>query len=166
MAFNGKLIRVADQNGKWGVLIDTEEKGETWLTIWDRKFAGQDSAEHKAVCDCHDFVGERVVFEATRGNLKDKGGDEEGERWNATITAIALESVSELPNWTEGIEPPTPPEIEREAPVVDSPSNPEQVVAKYNTERLSRLALEAVQADLRAHEARAAWLDEVTRLAS
>ena len=159
MAFNGKLIRVADQNGKWGVLIDTEEKGETWLTIWDRKFAGQDSAEHKAVCDVHDLVGERVVFEAKRGNLKDKGGDEEGERWNATITAIALETSNEL---TDEVAP----EIEREASVVDSPSNPEQVVAKYNTERLSRLALEAVKADLRAHEARAAWLAEVTRLQS
>jgi len=70
MAFNGKLIRVADQNGKWGVLIDTEEKGETWLTIWDRKFAGQDSAEHKAVCDCHDFVGERVVSRQRAGISK------------------------------------------------------------------------------------------------
>ena len=159
MPFNGKLIRVADQNGKWGVLIDTEEKGETWLTIWDKKFAGQDSAEHKAVCDVHDFVGERVTFEATRGNLKDKGGDEEGERWNATITAIALETSSELAG---EVAPEKPSEPQQQPEDVE----PEQVHAGRNTTTLSRLALEAVQADLRAHEARAAWLAEVTRLAS
>jgi len=33
-----------------------------------------------------------------------------------------------------------------------------------NTQRLSRLGLEAVQADMRAHEARAAWFAEVERL--
>ena len=97
MSFNGKLIRVADQNGKWGVLIDTEEKGETWLTIWDKKFAGQDSEEHKAVCDCHDFVGERVTFEATRGNLKDKGGDEEAKGGTPPSLLSRLKHPASLP---------------------------------------------------------------------
>jgi len=146
MAFNGKLLRVADQDNKWGILIDTDEKGETWFTIWDKKFAGQDSAEHKAICDVHDWKGERVTFEASRGKLKDLEGPEDGERWNSNITEIELETSAE-----EQSEPQQPPkDVE-----------PVQVA---NTQRLSRLGLEAVQADMRAHEARAAWFAEVERL--
>ena len=145
MAFTGTLKRISDQDNKWGVLIDTDEKGETWFTIFDKKLAGQDSEEHSAICDAHDFTGKRVVFDAKIGNLK-KDEPEGGERWNSTITAIELETSAEKPSDTqqppEGVEP----------------------VQVANTQRLSRLGLEAVQADMRAHEARAAWFAEVERL--
>ena len=94
MPYTGKLLRVNDNVKNWGVLIDTDEKGETWFTIFDKKLAGQASAEHEAVCDVHLFKGERVTFEAERGGLKDKDGPEDGERWNSVITAIALEDSS------------------------------------------------------------------------
>ena len=160
MSFNGTLKRVADQGGKWGVLIDTDEKGETWFTLWDKKFAGQDSAEHKAVCDVHDWKGKRVTFEAERGKLKDKDGPDDGERWNSNITEITLESASELAaDLVEEVA-----EAKREPSQTPSSVHPAQVVAEYNTARLSRLGLEAVQADMRAHEARAAWFAEVERV--
>jgi len=146
MSSNGKLLRVADQDNKWGVLIDTDEKGETWFTIWDKKFAGQDSAEHKAVCDVHDWKGKRVVFDAERGKLKDKDGPEDGERWNSNITEIELE--------TSAVKPSDP----------QQPTEDVEPVQVANTQTLSRLGLEAVQADMRAHEARAAWFAEVERV--
>ncbi len=48
----------------------------------------------------------------------------------------------------------------------DTQQPPEDVepVQVANTQTLSRLGLEAVQADMRAHEARAAWFAEVERL--
>jgi len=54
----------------------------------------------------------------------------------------------------------------------EKPSDPQQPpedvepVQVANTQTLSRLGLEAVQADMRAHEARAAWFAEVERMVS
>jgi len=176
MPFNGTLKRVADQGGKWGILIDTDEKGETWFTIWDRKLAGEDSAEHESVCDVHDWTGKRVRFDVTRGKLKDKDGPEDGERWNSNITEIALEdsgpekSVREL---AEDLERDAKRErrdresiaqTKRELSVADpTPETPHEHVVK-DTDALTTLTMEAIQADLRAHEARAAMLEEVKRL--
>ena len=157
MSFTGTLKRISDQDNKWGALIDTDEKGETWFTIFDKKLAGQDSEEHAAICDAHDFAGKRVVFDAKIGNLK-KDEPQDGERGNSTITSIALETSSEL---TYEVAP----EIERELSQVPLVIEPADLPARRGAGALSRLALEAVQADLRAHEARAAWLDEVTRIA-
>ena len=91
MPHTGTLVRVVDKSKGWSLLIDTDEKGDTWFTIWDRKLAGEASEEHEAECDVHKMVGERVTFEAKIGKLKDKDGPDDGERWNSEITAIALE---------------------------------------------------------------------------
>ena len=160
MATHGLLKKVWDNEKNFGLVIEVDDHGEHKFNLWKWELAGKPSESNpEPICDCHEFVDKRIVYTAKRGGLKDKSGPDDGDRWPSTIEDIALETSSEL---TDEVAP----EIEREASVVDSPSNHEQVVAKYNTERLSRLALEAVQADLRAHEARAAWLDEVTRLAS
>ena len=92
MPFNGTLRRVTDKPKGWSLLIDTDDKGIVWFSAWDKKLAGQESSQNEIVCDFHDFVGQRVRFEATRGSLKDKDGPEDGERFNATITSIALEA--------------------------------------------------------------------------
>ena len=151
MATRGILRKVWDNEKNWGLVIDVDDHGEHKLTLWDKKYAGVDSENSKSICDCHAFVGKRIVYTATKGALKDKEGPEDGERWGATVTEIELETSAEKPS-----EPQQQPED----------VEPEQVHAGRNTTTLSRLALEAVQADLRAHEARAAWLAEVTRLAS
>jgi len=146
MATHGLLKKVWDNEKNWGLVIDVDEHGEHKLTLWDKKYAGVDSKDNPSICDCHSFVGKRIVYTATKGNLKSKDGPEDGERWPATVTEIELETSAEKPS-----EPQQPPED----------VEPEQVA---NTQTLSRLGLEAVQADMRAHEARAAWFAEVERL--
>jgi len=146
MATRGILRKVWDNEKNWGLVIDVDDHGEHKLTLWDKKYAGVDSENSKSICDCHAFVGKRIVYTATKGALKDKEGPEDGERWGATVTEIELETSAEKPS-----EPQQPPED----------VEPVQVA---NTQRLSRLGLEAVQADMRAHEARAAWFAEVERV--
>jgi len=149
MATHGLLKKVWDNEKNWGLVIDVDEHGEHKLTLWDKKYAGIKSNDNPAICDCHAFVGQRIVYTATKGALKDKDGPEDGERWGATVTEIELETSAEKPS-----DPSQTP----------SSVHPAQVVAEYNTARMTRLGLEAVQADMRAHEARAAWFAEVERL--
>ena len=142
MATHGLLKKVWDNEKNWGLVIDVDEHGEHKLTLWDKKYAGVDSKDNPSICDCHAFVGKRIVYTATKGALKDKDGSEDGERWGATVTEIAPEKPSDTQQPPEDVEP----------------------VQVANTQTLSRLGLEAVQADMRAHEARAAWFAEVERL--
>jgi len=58
---------------------------------------------------------------------------------------------------SKGLAPEKPSELQQPPEDVDE-------VQVANTQRLSRLGLEAVQADMRAHEARAAWFAEVERV--
>jgi len=149
MATHGLLKKVWDNEKNWGLVIDVDDHGEHKLNLWDWKYAGKPSEETpKPIADVHDFVGQRIIYTATKGNLKSKDGPEDGERWPATVTEIELETSAVKPSDTQ-----------------QPPKNVEPVQVA-TTQTLSRLGLEAVQADLRAHEARAAWLDEVTRLAS
>jgi len=142
MATHGTLRKVWDNEKNWGLVIDVDEHGEHKLTLWDKKYAGVDSKDNPSICDCHAFVGQRIVYTATKGALKDKDGPEDGERWGATVTEIAPEKPSDTQQPPEDVEP----------------------VQVANTQTLSRLGLEAVQADMRAHEARAAWFAEVERV--
>ena len=142
MATHGLLKKVWDNKGHFGLVIDVDEHGEHKLTLWDKKYAGVDSKDNPSICDCHAFVGKRIVYTATKGALKDKDGPEDGERWGATVTEVAPEKPSDTQQPPEDVEP----------------------VQVANTQTLSRLGLEAVQADMRAHEARAAWFAEVERV--
>jgi len=142
MATHGLLKKVWDNEKNWGLVIDVDDHGEHKLTLWDKKYAGVDSENSKSICDCHSFVGKRIVYTATKGALKDKDGSEDGERWGATVTEIAPEKPSDTQQPPEDVEP----------------------VQVANTQTLSRLGLEAVQADMRAHEAHAAWVAEIERM--
>ena len=146
MATHGILKKVWDNEKNWGLVIDVDDHGEHKLTLWDKKYAGIKSNDNPAICDCHAFVGQRIVYTATKGALKDKDGSEDGERWGATVTEIELETSAEKP------------------PDTQQPPEDVEPVQVANTQTLSRLGLEAVQADMRAHEARAAWFAEVERV--
>ena len=147
MATHGVLKKVYDNKGHFGLVIDVDEHGEHKLNLWKWEYAGKPSDGHpEPICDVHDWEGQRIVYTATKGGLKVKDGPEDGERWPATIEEIELETSAVKPSDTQ-----QPPEDVEPAQVA-------------NTQRLSRLGLEAVQADMRAHEARAAWFAEVERL--
>jgi len=91
---NGLLKKIYDNDTNWTLLIQPDDTTSAqFYTVWDKKFVGQDSKEHPAVCDVHAWIGKRVTFETTPGKLKDPDGAEDGERWNATITAIELEGA-------------------------------------------------------------------------
>ena len=145
MAFTGTLKLVTDKEKGWGILIDTDEKGKTWFTMWDKKFAGQESSQHEIICDVHDFIGQRVCFEATRGNLKDKAGPEEGERFNSTITAIGLEVGGPEKSVREMAEEITAEKLAK-PPLVDPPDETDQVPAKEPSANLPALTMKMLNA--------------------
>lgn len=97
MSYKGTLLHVYDNVAKadpskhyWRVVIDTDEKGEVEFTLWDKLFAGlKDNEGNEPVCDVHGLEGERVVFEAKPGKVRD---EKTGERWPSTLTMILPEA--------------------------------------------------------------------------
>jgi len=156
MAYNGKLISVSDKANKWGVLIDTDDKGKVWFDVWDKKLAGESSAEHEAVCDIHDWKGQRVRFEATRGKLRDPDGPEDGERWNATITDIALEEGGPEKPITEMVEDELVAEAKREVSQPEPSGEQAEEHAEPESDDLTRLQMELMNVQ-------AKWFSEVRR---
>lgn len=127
--YRGKLVRVWDNETKsgkkvWKLVIDTDEKGEVSFSLFDKKLAGIDSENNPAECDCHDFIGERVVFSATAGKVRDEAT---GERWPSTIDMIARE-------------------IEREGPEIDFDAETVEEPTKATQDDLTRLAMDMINA--------------------
>lgn len=95
MAYFGTLKKVYDNQTKkeppkpyWGVVIDTEQRGEVTFNLWDGTFAGRKSAKGEdPSCDVHDFINKRVLFEAEPGNEKPDGSG----RYPSTIKLIQLD---------------------------------------------------------------------------
>jgi len=120
----GTLTKVYDNKGHWGLVIDVDDHGEHKLNLWDKKFAGVDSKDNPAICDVHEWEGQRVVYTAKKGSLKD---DSTTKRWPATVEEIALETPSDTP----------PPPLA--ADPVETPS-------EHDTSELRRLASLAIKA--------------------
>jgi len=100
MAYHGTLLRVYDNTAKsggksyWRIVIYTDKKGESSFNLWNKRYAGMKTEEGEIQCDVHSMIGERVVFEATAGKVKDAAT---GERWPSTLDMIALESSETKP---------------------------------------------------------------------
>ena len=132
MATHGLLKKVWDNEKNWGLIIDVDDHGEHKLNLWDWKYAGKPSEETPVpICDIHAFVGQRIIYTATKGNLKSKDGPEDGERWPATVTEIALETSAEKLS-----DPQQPPED----------VEPVQVANERDTNELRRLTSMLIQA--------------------
>ena len=147
MPYQGTLRKVYDNETKsgklnWSVIIDTDEKGDVKFSLWNKRFAGikpDDGAEIE--CDLHDFVGKRVVFDATPGKVKD---EETGDRWPSTIDMIRLEepmpekSVREM---MEEIDSEEPAEIDPKPSQTDLIPEAAEEPAKAASAPLSRLTM-------------------------
>ena len=158
MPFQGTLTRVIDKDKQWILLIDVDEHGDKWFTLFDKKYAGQDSKGNKALCDVHQMIGERVIYSAVRGALKDKNGPEDGERFNPVIESIILEtvdipSVRELNESKEEAErvatlqaevSAIEAEIEREATPADLSTETGQVSAESPSDALRTLTMKMI----------------------
>jgi hypothetical protein len=58
----------------WGVLLDTDDKGAVVMNLWDCTMAGHRSAKGEdPLCDVHDFIDKRVMFDAKVGAEKPDG---------------------------------------------------------------------------------------------
>lgn len=104
MSYAGTILDVQDKTSKdgskhyWTVEIDTEAKGPTTFTLWDTVFAGKPGKDHEEpICDVHEMIGQRVVFDCQPGKAKvDKDGNETGEHWPATLTMIGASLAPSL----------------------------------------------------------------------
>jgi len=88
--YRGAITKVYDNEtskGKtyWSVVIDTDDKGEVKFNLWDAAYAG---GTEDSLCDVHEMIGERVVFTAKAGKIKDEAT---GEHWPSTIESICAE---------------------------------------------------------------------------
>jgi len=88
MAYRGKLKKVWDNAKGWSLVIEVDDHGERKFTLWDKKYAGQASGEHEAICDVHNWEGSRVVFDVTKGKPKQDGTD---ACWPSVVDSIQLE---------------------------------------------------------------------------
>ena len=132
MPTHGLLKKVWDNKGHWALVIDVDEHGEHKINLWDKKFAGESSEEHPAICDVHDWEGKRVIYTAKAGKPK---GDDPADCWPASIVEISLEET-DVPSVRELVE-----EIELGAqfdgdkpPVMapEKPSDPQKSPDPYN----------------------------------
>ena len=133
MPYAGTLKKVFDNEKGWGIIIDVDEYGDKTFKMWDKTLAGEASKEHEAVCDVHDMIGERVMYSAKKGNLKDKN-DPDGERWPPVIESIWLEA-DEIPDIQSLID--DAPDIDSKPSEIDSTPEPvkEPVDDKYDRQR-------------------------------
>jgi len=138
MPTHGLLKKVWDNKGHWGLVINVDDHGEHKLNLWDKKYAGIDSENNPAICDVHTMEGQRVVYTAKKGKLKD---DSTTERWPATIEEIGLETPTEKP-------------LDEQ-----KPAQPPEPVEAPNEDELRRLTLAAIDAEVKAHETRIALIN-------
>ena len=136
MPYSGLLKKVYDNAKNWGLVIEVDEHGERKFNLWDKKYAGEKSEGHEAICDVHNWEGMRVVFEATKGKPKKDGTD---DCWPSTIDSIWLEGSPPDKSVREMVE-----EIEREAP--DSMPESAQEPAVDESDRLDRLTMNMLNA--------------------
>ena len=155
MPYSGLLKKVYDNAKNWGLVIEVDEHGERKFNLWDKKYAGEKSDEHEAICDVHNWEGVRVVFEATKGKPK---ADDPNDCWPSTIDSIWLEGAPPEKSVREMVE-----EIEREAPQIDSTPESTQEHAGDESDALRLATMAAISAEVAAHEARVEMLKEVER---
>ena len=161
MAYSGLLKKVWDNAKNWSLVIEVDDYGERKFNLWDKKYAGEKSDEHEPICDVHNWEGMRVVFDATKGKPKGDGTD---DCWPSTIDMIRLEGEPPTKSVREMAEEITA-ETLAEPPLIEQTQFSDQVPVKEPSDNLRALTMAAIDADLKAHEARAAMLLEVERIA-
>ena len=171
MPYRGTLRKIFDNETKsgkqnWSVIIDTDEKGDVKFTLWKWEYAGKPSeANPEPIADVHTMEGKRVVFDATSGKVKD---EETGDRWPSTIDMIRLEepmpekSIREM---MEEIDSEEPPEVDSKPSQTDLIPEAVEEPTKAAKDDLRTLTMTAINAEMKAHEARVAMLLEVERIA-
>ena len=162
MAYRGKLKKVWDNAKGWSLVIEVDDHGERKFTLWDKKYAGQASGEHEAICDVHNWEGSRVVFDVTKGKPKQDGTDAcwpsvvdsiqlEGEQPEKSVREMAKEieeaieeagRVATLQAEVAAIEA----EIEREATPADLSTETGQVSAESPSDDLPALTMKMINA--------------------
>ena len=160
MAYRGKLKKVWDNAKGWSLVIEVDDHGERKFTLWDKKYAGQASGEHEAICDVHNWEGSRVVFDVTKGKPKQDGTDAcwpsvvdsiqlEGEQPEKSVREMAKEieeaieeagRVATLQAEVSAIEA----EIEREATPADLSTETGQVSAESPSDALRTLTMKMI----------------------
>ena len=149
MPYSGLLKKVYDNAKHWGLVIDVDEHGERKFNLWNKRYAGikpDDGSEIE--CDVHNWEGMRVVFDATKGKPKQDGTD---ACWPSVVDAIWLEA-EEVPHVRDIVA-----EIEREGSEIEPRPESAQEHVGRNTDELTRLTMEMLNAVGK-------WTGEVKRL--